>query len=174
MLTPLRSSMLPPGVIPGPGEGSAAEEGVAEAGALLVGEADDLERERQPAAAAADAVDDLDGEHHAEHPVVAARVGDGVEVAAEHQGGQVGLGALESTALVADGVLPGVESGFAHPGRDERVGHLVLGREVDALERAIEGADPGERFAVRESAGGSRGNGGRNMLHSDAAVAALA
>ena len=128
---PVPVAQVPRVVVPEPRRRLAAEQRRAEAGALLVAEADDLERERELGHPVDGTVDepvrDGDRHHDAEHAVVAAGVGHGVEVGAEHQGGQPGLAALAAAPLVAGGVLPGPQPRLAHPVLDAERWPGVLG-----------------------------------------------
>jgi len=138
-------------VLPGPtGEGAGAEQRVAEAGPLLVGEADQLEREGQ--GCGFDARGHLDGEQDTEHPVEPAGVRDGVEVAAEHERGQPLPLPLDPAADVPGGVLPHGQPGLAHPLADERVRGAVLLGVRDALDAGRQRGERGEDVAAGDRA----------------------
>ena len=133
----------PPVVVPRARDRRRAEQRLAEPGALLVRERDDLERERERAdasrrrAVARSSRTTSSAISTPDDPVEPAGVGHGVEVRAEQQGGRVGRPARREPAdLVARGILPRGHADLAHPLRGEAVHARVLGREVDALDLA--------------------------------------
>ena len=149
---PVAVAQVPPVLEPVPGDGLGAEQGGAEARALLVAEADQLQGEGE-----LDVVQPLgDGDRHddPEHPVVGAGVGDGVEVRAQQQRGQPRLATLASAAHVAGGVDPGAQAGVGHPAGDHLVGPGVLGGQVGALEVGGVGGVAVELVAALEDPGG--------------------
>ncbi len=156
---------LPPRGVPLTGHGRRAQQGLAEPRALLIAEGDDLEGEGEGAGCRALIVDaaqqphDLERHQHPDDAVVAPRVGHRVEVRAEQQGGSIGHpGRSEAADLVARGVLPGGHAELAHPFGGEAVDARVLGREVDAGDRAGRRGDAGELFAAPHDAARGRGD----------------
>ena len=148
---PVAVAQVPPVLEPVPGDGLGAEQGGAEARALLVAEADQLQGE-----GGLDVVQPLGhGDRHddPQHPVVGAGVGDGVEVGAEEQRGQSGFAALASAAHVAGGVDPGAQTGVGHPAGDHLVGLGVLAGQVGALEVDRVGGVAGELVAAVQHQG---------------------
>ena len=129
---PVAVAQVPPVLEPVPGDGLGAEQRGAEARALLVAEADQLQGEGE-----LDVVQPLGhGDRHddPEHPVVGAGVRHGVEVGAEQQRGQPRLAPLAPAAHVAGGVDPGAQPGVGHPAGDHLVGLGVLAGQVGPLE----------------------------------------
>ena len=155
----------PPVVVPRAGDGRRAEQRLAEPRALFVREGDDLERERErrpPAAVLGrdpQQAHDLEPHQHADDPVVAARVGHGVQVRPDEEGrGVRGTRHGEPAELVAGGILPRRHADLAHPLRREAVDPRVLGREVDALDPVVGRRYAGELVAARHHPPGRRGD----------------
>ena len=88
------------------GDRAAAQQRRAEAHAFLVGEAHDLDRERQARAARVQRVDAIDRGHDAQHAVVLAGIAHGVEVRAQHQARRARRRAFVAADHVADRVEP--------------------------------------------------------------------
>ena len=97
-----------------PGHRRRAEVRGAEAHALLVREAHDLDGERQRLA---QPLEHLDRDDDPERPVVAPGVADRVQVGAQYERAAL----AEAADQIADLVLPHRQAGLSHPGCDERV-----------------------------------------------------
>ena len=100
-------------------------------GSSEVSRTSSIER-RGRSAAALEGADGFEAAEHADGAVVHAGVGDGVDVRAGGDGGEIGLGAGPAEEGVADGVFTDVEAfvlgEFAQPGARAE----VVGREDDA------------------------------------------
>ena len=127
-----------------PGHDRGAEVGGAEAHALLVGEPDHLDVARH-------ALGGLDGDQHAERPVVPAGVDHGVQMRSEHERRPVAA----APDQVPQRILARLEAGLAHPAGDQRVRVLHGGRAEAAGQRRRLLADLREDVAALEHAGGA-------------------
>jgi hypothetical protein len=145
-----------------PGHGAAAEVGRAVPQPLLVAEAQDVDREGQPRALGAQALDARHGGEHPERPVERARVADGVQVRAEQQRPRRGVRAREPADEVARGVDAHLEASRGHPIAHQRVGprHRRRGEAARQAPRLL--AHRGELAAARHDLcrGGSRSREG--------------
>ena len=112
---------------------AAAEEHLAEAGALLLEEGDQPQRQLEPVLGGQPA--DLEGDHHAERPVPRPAVAVGVAVRAEGEDGGAGRHVLGDER--ADRVLPRVEAELAEPGDEPVERGAVLRRVGVAADRAL-------------------------------------
>ena len=127
---------------------AAAEQGGVEPGALLVGEADDLGRERQTPAGGVQRVDALDAGDDAEHPVVLARVTHGVQMRAEDERRQTRPLALVAADAVPRRIEARAHSRLAHPAEHQLVRAPLLVRQVDAGEAPGQLGERRERLAA--------------------------
>ena len=121
-------------LVEGAGHRAAAEQRRGEAHPLLVGKADDFDRERQALAAAVEIGDAGDRRDHAQRPVPFAGVAHGVVVRAEHQARQARPLAFVAAADIADRVEMRTHAGVAHPAQDEFGGGAQLAGQIDAGE----------------------------------------
>ena len=108
-------TQLQPGALERAGVRAAAEVRDAEADALLVGEGEHLDGERQAQARCRQPLDAGDAGEHAERAVVAARVGHRVEVRAHEQRGGVRARTLVAADACAERVSPHRHACLAHP-----------------------------------------------------------
>ncbi len=135
----------------------AAEHVRREAGALLVGEEGDGDRQAGLHAVLLEGLDDLEPGQHAQVAVEAAPGGDGVDVRAGHHGCGGGVGALAGGDDVADRVDRDVEPEIPHPADDEvapvavGIGEREAGRAVLAV-GSLDRPDLAERHDARPQA----------------------
>ena len=141
------------------GEQAGAEAADAEAGGLFGGEHDEFDGAAGAEAAAFEGADGFEAAEDADGAVVHAGVGDGVDVRAGGDGGEVGFGAEPADEGVADGVLADLEvfrgGEFFEPG----AGAEVVGREDDAgdggaVADGFDVGEGGEDLELVEEAGG--------------------
>ena len=151
---PVHVGQVEPRGVEAAGEGRRAEVGDAEPRALLVGEADHLDRRRRGLTLGGDPLHDRDAGENPERPVEAPRVGDRVEMRADHERRAVGARPGQLADDVAHGVAPHGHSRFLHPAGDE----LTRPRERRSREAPGEPvrllADLAERRGAGEELGG--------------------
>jgi hypothetical protein len=136
-------------------ERPAAEQSGAEAHALLVAEADHLDREGQSPFLLVQCLHAFDGGDHAEHAIVFSCVAHRVEVRAEHEAGEAGPAALVAADDVADGVEARLHSGFAHPAEHRFARGAVLTREKHSRQSTGQLGMPREAIAPLHDARGT-------------------
>ena len=114
------------------GDEARAEAADAEAGRLFGGEKDEFDGAAGAEAGALEGADGFEAAKHADGAVVHAGVGDGVDVGAGCDGGEVRFGAHPAEEGVADGVFADLEAGFGGEGLEPGAGAEVVGGEDDA------------------------------------------
>ena len=134
---------------------AAAEQRGRKAHALLVGESNDLDRERQPPPAPVQIGDAGNRCEQSERAVPFAGVAHGVVMRAQHQARQAGTIAFITAADISDRIEMRGHAGLAHPAKNEIGGDAVFGGQENPrqmLRRLGNGAelvDPADDFVAK-------------------------